>query len=186
MGRKIGILTAAIAVLAIAVPSSAGASAMQDWETGKLLPVGTQFTAKSNNFIVENGLGIGPIECPEIVTNNQISANTGSTFGAVQWGSDTTAPCYVQGKYMEYTTGIRWSKLSSVSSGSGTISMSFETHFIGTCKFSGEVPFTYVKGSNSIHISSKIATNFETICGPAYIKGDFKLALLNGKPILLT
>jgi len=52
--------------------------------------------------------------------------------------------------------------------------------------FQVKFPFTYVKGSNSIHISSKIATNFETICGPAYVKGDFKLALLNGKPILLT
>lgn len=175
--KKLSLLATAIAALALAVPALASAAPAWTMPAGTLLPVGTNVSATSSNLVIPTP--VGTQKCQHTIITLQLSKNTGSSVAAAGVAAGTTKECQV--------TDLTVPSLTSTTSGSGTLAITFEIDITATvkCHLSGAaVPFTYAPGSSSINVKGAL-TGTGVCAGGSSISGDFAIETVKGGAVIL-
>lgn len=154
MARKLSLLMAAVAVLALAIPALARAASTTTDAFGHSLPVGSieRWTNIGPKKITSTILGT--IECETLTANTELKTNSGGTVTSTSGGEFTAANCINKGNPVTVTSFNVTDTLSTVS---GKISESFSSviDVAGlTCTFTGtSIPGTYSVGGSEITFS---------------------------------
>lgn len=183
MAKKLSLLLAAVAVLAFAIPTVAGAATLESG--GSVVPVGTKITGKSTNAVTQTGLG--KLSCKEVVLLGKVTTNSGGTVEGVGTGEATGTTCNVEGTAVEVTNIVLSNIKSNATTGTGkgTASFSFKSTLpvVGACTFTGtNAPGTYstTTMTNILKIEKATLTASPSACGPANLSGEFALTLTEG------
>lgn len=180
---SVRILMVSIALVLLALPLSANASAITK-STGGLLAVGSVFTATSTNETVETPYGT--LKCGQQILSYKLTANGGETFEGAGNGAGSAKECSLGGKAVTKTdvTGLGLYG----SPGHRWISFTYQVDYVfGVCHYLGyQLPFTYSSGSNIIHVSGTLDVD-PPICavgGGSNATADYAL-YYNGAPLKL-
>lgn len=176
MIKKLTLLAAAVAVVALAVPAMAGASQLT-MPAGTTVPVETKITGTSTNAVTTTS--IGELKCAKVVLNGEVTKNNGTEVAGVGIGTGTTTTCTDEGASINITN-VTLTSLASSTSGSGTAAFSFQADLpvVGTCTYTATAaPFTYVSGANpaELKFTKATLTASPSACGTAKLDGEFKL-----------
>lgn len=165
----------ASAALALGLPALASGAALTE-SAGKLLAVGSIFTATSTNAVAESET-FGTLKCEEEAIASKLTVNNGSTVEAVSGGAGSSKGCTVGGKAAQ-KTNPKFNSLKTTTPGNGTLWMTFEIDWPQTsfpCHYEGSgVSFTYTSGTNVIHASGSLSSA-SIFCGWVSAKGTYAL-----------
>ncbi len=153
MARKFSLLTAAIAVLALAIPAMASATpTTTDAHTfPSSLPVGTLISTTSTVPPKFTSSILGTIECSSLSMLGELKVNSGGTVTTSSGGKFTSSGCTNNGNPVTVTS-FNVTDLSSTVSGKGTTSFTSIIDLGGiTCRYTAtSIPFTYEVGGSNI------------------------------------
>jgi hypothetical protein len=175
------------AMLALAIPTSAGASSI-DMPFGFFVPVGTSLTAISLNTETETPLGT--VKCANVSLPAEVVENSATSFkldGFSSGPGEGTASLCRLGTTPIQVTHVTLKQLSSSVSGYGVATLSFVADLPGELRCSyfssaGGTPITYVSGASSLHLAGELLASPE-ICGGAgevLIHGDYSVGTTSG------
>lgn len=174
MAKKLSLLLAAVAVVALTVP--AFASALELTIGGAKAKPGDAINGVSTNTITKTS--IGNLTCATVevfgeVTKNEATLVEGKGLEGVP--AETTT-CFYKGTTPITIDDPTLLNLKTTELGKGTASLTFEATLPElTCHYSGTaVPFTYAATSDVIHLKGSLKSN-PVGCGTATIEGTFTL-----------
>ena len=178
MGKKSSLLVAAVIALALAVPSTAGASVIKE-KLGKTVPIGTTVKGSDVNLTIK-GAFLSDVICAAGVLpmEDKLVQNNGSEFELAAIGEGKLAASCGGKPVNRFSI----SKMKSSVSGSGTLAMFLNVPLLegGTCEFKGEsLAFTYAPGSSQFSFSGSL-TVLPKACAskPITVTGTFALSEL--------
>ena len=190
MAKKLSLLLAAVAVLAIAIPAMANA-AVPLTSGGAKVEIGTAITGTSTNAKTETGIGL--LTCKSVVLKGTVTKNeavAGETLAeGAGSGEFTGSECEVEGTKEPVEkitlTNIKTGTKAGFTTGNGSASFSFQATLpvVGVCKFTGtNVPGTYstTEMTNKLTITKGSLSASPSACGPARLTGDFFLTKTTG------
>lgn len=178
MTRKLGMLLAAVAVVALSVPAFAAANPTLTHEdnTGAFVtaPLGSGILGTSTNTVTKTS--IGNLTCATVEVTAELTHNTTGTVAAEGSGPANTATCFFKGTTPITIDDATLLSLHSSESGKGTASLTFEATLPGlTCHYSGAaVPFTYPATGDTIVLKGTLKAS-PLGCGTASIEGTYTL-----------
>jgi hypothetical protein len=188
MVKKLTLLAAAVAVLALAVPAFASATVLTMPSETKV-PTGTLIKGVSTDTVTTTPLG--ELTCESVEVQGTVTVNNGTTVEGTGNGTSKTANCFVEPEHEPLTVEkISLTNLKSSVTGQGTASFSFVAQLPGEleCKFSGTVPGTFVEGTGTLNLTGHGLVGSPTICGTekeVTFKGDFPLTTGDGTGVIL-
>lgn len=176
MARKLALLGAAFAIIALSAPAVADAFSYT-MPRGVLVLNGKELKLTSSNTTVETELGT--LECVATQLEFEVTKNSSSEAKGVGLGEGVTNECSVEGVVPITITNYELGTIvGSGSEGMGTISLAFEADLplFGTCSYSGTVPIS-ISGESEIEVAGELEVAPEG-CGQA--------AIIRAKQILET
>lgn len=187
MAGKASMLLALLAVVAFAVPASAGAAPAITEPAGVLVKTGALLEVSSTNAVVETSLG--KLSCAKVTGTGQITANTGSTIGAVGVGEGTSTTCFLGGSKPITKTDFTLKKLHSETSGIGTASASFTADLPAglVCHFeTPTTPISFTSGGDVVKLVKADLIGTPAACEPALLSGEFTVQTDGGgAPVII-
>lgn len=181
MLRKVGLLAAAVAVLAVGVAASANAATEITQPAGVTAKVGTQFTATATDFVLTSS--VLEITCANLNFKGTLTTNDGSEFAGVSDNNFTTNVCTGLHDLVSVT---KFEVQNLTSKETGSVVMSFVTTMdLGTltCTFTGtNVSGNYTSGSDKITFSA--APGIKGSCGTATLDASFTIEI-GSTPVIL-
>jgi hypothetical protein len=184
--KKLGVLTAAMAVLALSVPAMAGAASVTS-SAGKLAPAGSVLTATGIDITFQSDK-IAVATCAKLNFATKLTKNDGTTVEASSSSEKPpVAECIQKPSNPITITSVEITKLFAASTGS-SLSFKLTVDFFsgGECTLTGtQVPFTYIPGDDRITFSfAHGITGNPTNCGNFYMEGNFTLEI-GSTPVIL-
>lgn len=173
MAKKLSLLIATLAALALAAPALASANALT-MPANFLVILGTGLTSKSVNMTVQTALGT--IQCENVTFATEVTENNGKAFSALGLGAGTATGCVLGGKEV-VLEDITDAGFRSIAALAGETELTFKAKLPGgfSCHFYGAaVGFGYVAGNDSFRIVNKaLAATPAGICAPGILNADF-------------
>jgi hypothetical protein len=186
MIKKLGLLIAAVAVLAFAVPAAASAAPSITSVAGTKAPVNTKITGTASDVSFTSST-LGTITCDEVTIYGKLSENTGTSVKMGTEGEGTTENCEDNGDEISFSD-ITVTNLAMTVVNKGTLSFDATAHLPGAleCVFTGtNVPFTYV--STTPNITFNKSGGIKAVpagCGNITFDATFKLEI-GGTAVIL-
>lgn len=182
-------------LLAVILPAAASAATLK-YESGSLVPVGTELKVNLDQLEFNSVTGSSICNAGAKPLSIEPTKNNGSAVeaGAV-YGSPSSA-CNLSGTLHGATEAfnIKISNLkASGTAGTGTMSLSFESHptgRVGNCLWSNPtLPISFAGGTNTFTATSswpKSYEEWESNCGELTFKGNFSITDSKGGKVLLS
>jgi hypothetical protein len=200
MAKKLGLLMAAVAVLAFAIPSMAMAEQEITKTAGVTAAVGTEITGTGADLTLKSST-LGNITCKKITLKGKITVNGGGKFAGSGTEEKPPAEDCTNGVKEVNVTSVKLTDLHSTGAGLGVVSF-VATVDIGTgesaqeCTFTGkEIKGTYTEGKFEKEAGGALVfteaestgiTSVPALCGTAKLIGSVQLELtVGGAPIVL-
>jgi hypothetical protein len=186
MARKLTLFLSAMALLAFAIPTFAHADAITS-KAGVLAPKNSVVTGVSTNTVTTN-TPVGTLECKNVTISATIDTNDGTNVAASGTGGSTVG-CEAGGKLLTIDNPTMTTLTAGGLAGTTFVTLDF-TATVGpvTCAYQNDsatsVPFTYVKGSDTISIKGTLEDPARPACLTPTIEGDFTLTI-GGIPAIL-
>jgi len=182
MTKKLTLLMAVIAAVALAAPALASAAPSITSSAGVLAPKGTKITGSSTNMVLQTS--VGKITCAKVTINEEITENTGSSVKGVGLGEGTTSTCKLGEKSItitDFTTTFTYVFPSTFH-----LEVTFTAHLPSlTCHFSGPVGASVTVGGNHITIGpSADLVGTPAPCEPSLLNGTFSFEQTGGGSII--
>jgi hypothetical protein len=182
MAKKLRVLLAAVAVVALAVPALANAAEVTK-SGGGAYESGAIFTGSSTNTVIFTE-SFGFVTCGEVTFDAELTEN-GPQIRAVSKGAGTTSSCNNEGEAVEIedwtvlnleTTGYEEEGPTRFGVGTITVTQEIKFFFV-TCHESGKVSVKYHLGTNRLKIKGALDGK---ACGESEIEGEFTLSGASG------
>jgi hypothetical protein len=144
MTRKLGLLLAAVATLAFALPAFASA-ATGITEAGALITTPRIITFTNIGTMTITSAKTGTIPCQNVMLEAELASNSGAGVVATEGGSQSITTCVRNGAGIS-VKNTRLSTVKTSGGGTGTVALSFDWELSKTlsCHFVGNADtFTY-------------------------------------------
>jgi hypothetical protein len=180
MVKRFGVLLAALAIIAIAVPAMAGAHAVTKAKK-VLAPVGNVLTLTGNDVTITSAV-LGPITCERLDGTATLTKNNGAEWEAA--GAAVAPPPQVgcaNGARVVNVTSLEISKIRAAGAETWMnfkLTLDINAAQVVECTYVGNaVPFTYVAGeegaNRGVITFNKAAGVAGGACGAATLDGTF-------------
>jgi hypothetical protein len=152
-----------------------------------LAPINSVVNAVSTNFVTTN-TPIGTLDCEKWAFQAMITKNNRAEVAAAG-SAGSTEGCEAGGKLLTIDNPTLTTLTAGAAAGTTFVTIDF-TSTVGavTCAYQNDsatsVPFTYVKGSDTISIKGTLEDPARPACLTPTIEGDFTLTI-GGIPVIL-
>jgi hypothetical protein len=186
MARKVLLLIASMATIAVAVPTVAAAAPSLTYPPLVLIKVGTKTTATSLNWTLTTKL-FKTFTCEQVAQEQEVAMNTGSSVLVVKNMAGTHTGCKNEGTSVSFTE-VTMHQLAMTEPGKGTAALTISIPFGGvtTCVWSAsKAPFTYVSGTSTVSFAEAPLSVTPPICGSATLDAEFTLTKFTPGPVII-